>query len=159
MRRAVLLVAVTLCMLGLWIGAMTFPSAIPVPIAKPLGLRADIHTIRAAQTPLLKRALAEKDLTFGSPVYIRVFKEEAELELWVEDQGHFSLFRTYPICNHSGTLGPKLQEGDRQSPEGLYRVDQSALNPNSRFHLSFNLGFPNAFDRAHDRTGSFQMVH
>lgn len=77
MRRVVLLVAVTLCMLGLWIGAMTFPSAIPDPIAKPLGLRADIHTIRAAQTPLLTRALAEKDLTFGSPVYIRALKEEA----------------------------------------------------------------------------------
>ncbi|MGL5115998.1 MAG: L,D-transpeptidase family protein, partial [Beijerinckiaceae bacterium] len=55
--------------------------------------------------------------------------------------------------------GPKLKEGDGQSPEGFYAVTRRALNPNSSYYLSFNLGFPNAFDRAHGRTGSFLMVH
>ena len=71
----------------------------------------------------------------------------------------FQRFAIYPICRWSGRLGPKLEEGDGQAPEGFYTVDAKALNPASRWHRSFNLGFPNAFDRAHDRTGSFVMVH
>lgn len=95
----------------------------------------------------------------GAPVYIRIFKLESELELWVEKDGRFERFATYPICLWSGRLGPKLREGDRQAPEGFYTVDADALNPNSRMHRSFSLGFPNVFDRAHGRTGSFIMVH
>jgi len=95
----------------------------------------------------------------GAPVYIRVFKLESELELWVEKDGHFQLFATYPICLWSGRLGPKLKEGDRQAPEGFYTVAKEQLNPNSRMHLSFNLGFPNVYDREKGRTGSFLMVH
>ncbi|WP_270730009.1 L,D-transpeptidase family protein [Shimia sp. Alg240-R146] len=125
-----------------------------------MGLRADISEIRATQEARLTDALRASGLKFGAPVYLRVFKETNELELWVESaSGDFSLFRSYEICNYSGALGPKLKEGDRQSPEGFYRVDKRALNPNSAFHLSFNLGFPNAFDRANDRTGSYLMVH
>ena len=59
----------------------------------------------------------------------------------------------------SGGLGPKERQGDRQAPEGFYTVDASQLNPNSKYHRSFNLGFPNAFDRAHGRTGALLMVH
>lgn len=103
--------------------------------------------------------LKERGLARGVPVYLRIFKEEHELEVWVTGETGYSLLRTYPICAWSGTLGPKLQEGDGQSPEGFYRVRLGDLNPNSRFHLSFNLGFPNAFDRAHGRTGSYLMVH
>jgi len=95
----------------------------------------------------------------GVPVYIRVFKLESELELWVEKDGRFELFATYPMCMWSGRLGPKLKEGDRQAPEGFYTVGKDALNPNSRMHLSFNLGFPNVYDRAKGRSGSFLMVH
>lgn len=95
----------------------------------------------------------------GAPVLIRIFKSEFELELWMQRDGVFQLFATYPICRWSGVLGPKLQQGDRQAPEGFYTVDSSALNPNSRWYRSFNLGFPNAFDRAHGRTGSLIMVH
>src|SRR5690606_10316969 len=62
-------------------------------------------------------------------------------------------------CRWSGVLGPKLREGDRQAPEGFYTVDSRALNPHSRWHRSFNLGFPNVHDRAHGRTGSYLMVH
>ena len=71
----------------------------------------------------------------------------------------FERFATYPICRWSGRLGPKFREGDRQAPEGFYTVDAEQLNPNSRMHRSFNLGFPNAYDQAHGRTGSFLMVH
>ncbi len=93
--------------------------------------------------------------------FIRIFKVEAELELWsrAEGEAQFSLAKTYSICAYSGALGPKLKQGDRQAPEGFYWVNKSRLNPNSRFHLSFNLGYPNAYDRAHGRTGDFLMVH
>ena len=95
----------------------------------------------------------------GVPVYLRIFKLESELELWVEKDGRFVRFATYPICLWSGRLGPKLKEGDRQAPEGFYTVAAEQLNPNSRMHRSFSLGFPNVFDQAHGRTGSFLMVH
>jgi murein L,D-transpeptidase YafK len=109
----------------------------------------------------MQNELADKTLESGSPVFIRAFKEERELELYVQSKstGKFELFRTYPIVAASGTLGPKLAEGDGQVPEGFYHVGQSAMNPNSKFHLSFNIGYPNAFDRANHRTGSYIMVH
>ena len=109
--------------------------------------------------PLLKVDLERKGLELGSPVFMRIFKEEEVLELWVEDSAEFKLFRTYPICYYSGHLGPKLKTGDRQSPEGFYYVTPSRLNPWSDYHLSFNLGYPNAYDRAHGRTGKYLMVH
>jgi len=107
----------------------------------------------------LEARLAEAGLKAGAPIFMRIYKLEMELELWLKRAERFELFATYPICTFSGRLGPKLAEGDRQSPEGLYVVDRQALNPNSRWHRSFNLGFPNAFDRAHGRTGTFLMVH
>ncbi|MCV6585395.1 MAG: murein L,D-transpeptidase [Marinibacterium sp.] len=103
--------------------------------------------------------LDEAGLDLGAPAFIRVFKEDATLELWLQDDAGYRLFKTYPICRYSGALGPKLKEGDRQAPEGFYSVARSAMNPNSRYHLSFNLGFPNAYDRAHGRTGSYLMIH
>ena len=95
----------------------------------------------------------------GSPVFMRIFKEESELELWTKNDDKFELYKTFTICDWSGTLGPKLKEGDGQSPEGFYFVNTSQLNPNSRYHLAFNIGYPNAYDRSHDRTGSYIMVH
>lgn len=103
--------------------------------------------------------LAEHDLNEGAPVLIRIFKREFELELWLAREGAFHHFATYPICTWSGRLGPKLKTGDAQAPEGFYTVTRDALNPNSRWHRSFNLGFPNTYDRARGRTGSFLMVH
>jgi murein L,D-transpeptidase YafK len=98
-------------------------------------------------------------VALGTPVFFRIFKREFELELWLLRDGRFHRFATYPICRWSGRLGPKLVQGDRQAPEGFYTVDEQALNPDSKWHRSFNLGFPNAFDRAHGRTGSLIMVH
>ena len=104
-------------------------------------------------------ALKRNGIVKGAPVFIRIFKQESELELWAENGDAYLLVKRYPICKWSGTLGPKLKEGDLQSPEGFYSVTPDRLNPNSRFHLSFNVGFPNAYDKAHGRTGSFLMVH
>jgi murein L,D-transpeptidase YafK len=104
--------------------------------------------------------LNAQGLTFGSPLFIRIFKETKELEVWLESEDdRYKLFRTYTICHHSGGLGPKVKEGDRQSPEGFYRVDATGMNPWSNYHLAFNLGYPNDYDRAHQRTGGELMIH
>jgi len=107
----------------------------------------------------LSNRLTAHGVKLGDPIFLRIFKRDFELELWMQRDGRFLKFATYPICRWSGKLGPKLKTGDHQAPEGFYSVDARALNPNSRWHRSFNLGFPNAFDEAHQRTGSFLMVH
>lgn len=109
--------------------------------------------------PHVESSLREKGLRFGAPIFIRIFKESKQLELWVEGDGRFELFRIYDICTFSGRLGPKLQTGDLQSPEGFYFVTSGRMNPASQFHLSFNVGYPNAYDRHHGCTGSALMIH
>jgi murein L,D-transpeptidase YafK len=95
-----------------------------------------------------------------APIFIRIYKEESELEVWkLRDDGRYYLFKTYPICSWSGVLGPKLRQGDRQAPEGFYTIAREQMRPDSKVHLAFNLGFPNAFDKAHRRTGDALMVH
>lgn len=103
--------------------------------------------------------LAKRDLSPGMPVFIRIFKDTSELEVWLETSTGWELFRTIEICKYSGKLGPKLRQGDKQAPEGFYSISSGQMNPNSRHHLSFNLGFPNRYDRSLKRTGSFLMVH
>ncbi|PIE74111.1 MAG: transpeptidase [Deltaproteobacteria bacterium] len=100
-------------------------------------------------------------LSVGSPVLIRTFKKESQLELWVkkDHSEQYFLFRSYPICYYSGDLGPKLQQGDKMTPEGFYAVTRQRLQPNSRFHLALNIGYPNRYDRYHGRTGDLLMIH
>jgi murein L,D-transpeptidase YafK len=116
-----------------------------------------------ANAPLSDKMVADiqaKNMDKGSPVLIRMFKEEAEAEIWKQTKsGEFALLKTYPICRWSGELGPKIKEGDRQAPEGFYTITPGQLNPNSNYYLAFNTGYPNAFDRAWGRTGSDLMVH
>lgn len=107
----------------------------------------------------LTQALRALGTDWGAPLYLRIFKQESALEVWVATPSGYQLLREYPICTWSGSLGPKQREGDGQSPEGYYRVAAGQLNPRSNYHLAFNLGYPNAFDRAHQRSGSFLMVH
>jgi murein L,D-transpeptidase YafK len=114
--------------------------------------------LRLGEQPLASRLSAE-GFSLGDAAFLRIFKEEHELEVWLKRGEAFALFRSYPICNWSGDLGPKLREGDGQSPEGFYAVGLRQLNPDSAYHLAFNLGFPNAYDQAHGRTGSYLMVH
>lgn len=110
--------------------------------------------------PKLLAAIAEKDMDLQSPILVRLFKQEAELEVWKQTRsGQFALLKTYPICRWSGDLGPKVREGDRQAPEGFYSINPSQMNPQSAYYLSFNTGYPNAFDKALGRTGSQLMVH
>lgn len=103
--------------------------------------------------------LAKRGFALGAPTFIRIFKQESELEVWQMRESAFALVATYPICTWSGDLGPKLAEGDGQSPEGFYAVGLKQLNPNSAYYRAFNLGFPNAYDRTYGRSGSFLMVH
>lgn len=116
-----------------------------------------------AQAPLSEKTLAlieSKDMDKNSPILIRVFKEEAELEVWKKSRsGEYALLKTYPICRWSGDLGPKKKQGDRQAPEGFYTITPGQMNPNSDYYLAFNTGYPNAYDRAHNYTGSELMVH
>jgi murein L,D-transpeptidase YafK len=124
---------------------------------------ANAPTLPPAELPLSKDAimlLGKKGMTNTSPIYVRIFKEDSELEVWkARDDGRYYHFKTYPICNWSGELGPKIKQGDKQAPEGFYSVATEQLNPNSSYYLAFNLGFPNAYDRANNRTGDFLMIH
>ena len=117
----------------------------------------------AAQNPVTKATqnlLLKKGMRLSAPIFIRIYKKESELEIWKQkDDGLYYPFKSYPICNWSGKLGPKLKQGDKQAPEGFYRVSRGQMNPNSKFHLSFNLGYPNQFDRSLNRTGAHLMVH
>jgi murein L,D-transpeptidase YafK len=111
-------------------------------------------------SPRTQALLAEKGMTEEQPVLIRIFKAESELEVWkARDDGRFYLFKTYPICSYSGGLGPKVEQGDRQAPEGFYLVSLNQMNPRSKYHLSFDVGFPNSYDKAYGRTGQNIMVH
>src|SRR5213078_84129 len=102
----------------------------------------------------------QKKMPKHSPILVRIFKEEAELEVWKQDTtGRFQLLKIYPICRWSGDLGPKLQEGDRHAPEGFYSVTPELMNPNSDFYLAINVGYPNSFDKANNRDGSLLMIH
>jgi murein L,D-transpeptidase YafK len=108
------------------------------------------------------RALIEdKGMDQDAPILIRIFKEESVFEVWKKQRqtGRFALLKTYDICRWSGDLGPKKAEGDRQAPEGFYTITPAQMNPNSHYYLSFNIGYPNDYDRSLGRTGSAIMVH
>lgn len=113
---------------------------------------------RAAQAAQQAKATFGQD--WGRPIFLRILKEENILELWVQQPSEtWNIAKCYPIAAWSGTLGPKLKEGDCQSPEGFYEVTPTALNPRSNYHLSFNIGYPNAYDRSLGRSGSYIMIH
>lgn len=112
------------------------------------------------QLPASTQALlAIKGMKVEAPIFVRIFKEESEFEVWKYKDGRFQHFRTYPICAWSGELGPKVQQGDRQAPEGFYTVSRAQMNPHSLYHLAFNIGFPNTYDQANGHSGSALMVH
>lgn len=115
-----------------------------------------------AKTPdvtRLEQRLQEAGLKSGAPMLMRIFKATSELEIWLEKGDRFQLFATYPICHWSGTLGPKQREGDKQTPEGFYTINNRQMRHFGRWTRAINLGFPNAFDRAHKRDGSYILMH
>ena len=104
--------------------------------------------------------MAQKGMSQSDPILIRAYKKEAEMEVWKRGtNGRYALLKTFPICRWSGQLGPKTKQGDRQAPEGFYTVTPGQMNPNSSYYLSFDTGYPNAYDRANGRTGNYIMVH
>ncbi|WP_248310069.1 murein L,D-transpeptidase family protein [Bosea sp. WAO] len=104
--------------------------------------------------------MSEKGVTRSQPIVIRSYKKESELEVWKKrSDGQYVLLKTFPMCRWSGQLGPKIREGDRMAPEGFYAITPAQMNPNSSFYVSFNMGYPNAYDRSHGRTGAHLMVH
>jgi murein L,D-transpeptidase YafK len=128
------------------------------------GLAEDSNQLPAKATkelaPQMLSLLLQKNMPKRSPILVRIFKEESELEVWKQDTtGRFELLKVYPICRWSGDLGPKVSEGDRQAPEGFYTITPGLMNPNSNYYLAINTGFPNAYDRANDRHGAFLMIH
>ena len=128
------------------------------------GCNASLEEISPKSERALSSKMTElvraKGMQKNSPIMLRVFKEENVLEVWKQkSNGRYDLVTSYNICKWSGKLGPKFTEGDRQAPEGFYAVGPGQMNPNSNYYLAFNTGYPNAYDRAHGRTGSHLMVH
>ena len=145
-----------------FVRALLAPAAVAAALALG-GCDPDNVPTGRSMAPLSEKMVAEieqKKMDKESPILVRLFKEEAELEVWKKNRdGEFALLKTYPICRWSGDLGPKIKEGDRQAPEGFYTITPGQMNPNSNYYLAFNTGYPNAFDRAWGRTGSELMVH
>lgn len=121
----------------------------------------DIAPKAERQLPVeIVNSMKAKGMSKGSPIMMRIFKEEGELEVWKQkDTGRYDLIASYEICKWSGKLGPKFTEGDRQAPEGFYTIHPAQMNPRSSYHLAFNIGFPNVYDQVNGRTGRHLMVH
>ena len=131
----------------------------------PVFARSTPSSPRSRQVILRRQAalqslLADRGFYWGAPIYVRLFKAEKILEIWLRDGHRFRRFRQYPVCTYGGKgLGPKTAQGDGRAPEGFYFVGPRQMNPNSRYHLAFNVGYPNAYDRSHHRTGGHLMIH
>ncbi len=133
-------------------------SSIELSGVEPVINQKSSESICSSDTPI-DECRSNMNLSMGDEVFIRVFKLSAELEIWLKADDYYQLVKVYPICKQSGFLGPKLREGDGQGVEGFYSITKESLNPNSKYHLSFDLGFPNEYDRLHNYTGSALMVH
>ncbi|GLS51100.1 hypothetical protein GCM10007885_39540 [Methylobacterium gnaphalii] len=125
------------------------------------GMLGGVSTRSLTPIPAQTVALMQtKGMSPSDPILIRAYKKEAEMEVWKRNSsGQYALLKTFPICRWSGQLGPKLKEGDRQAPEGFYTITPGQMNPNSAYYLSFDVGYPNAVDRAKGGTGKYIMVH
>jgi murein L,D-transpeptidase YafK len=135
------------------IGACMITSALAAPAWAAGKAEAPVPTATLA-------LMAQKNMAPGAPVLVRSYKKEAVLEVWKQTRdGRYALLKSFPICRWSGQLGPKRRQGDRQAPEGFYSVTPRQMNPNSAYYLSFDTGYPNAYDRAHGASGSALMVH
>lgn len=117
------------------------------PVKYKLMGQQTIPEVITALGPRMKATFSEiESMTSGQPLCLLIFKEERRLELWKRTDSYGVHIKDYPMAGFSGHLGPKLREGDDQIPEGIYRI--ASLNPNSAFHLSMLIDYPNAFDRA-----------
>ena len=148
-RRLLIYVLVLLCLLGLAFRRQVHRTMIAglqiLEGKKTVGRRVEEfgHLVRQR----LSKDFASTGISYPPQSIVLIgLKQEKLLEVWVsQDQESYYLLKTYPILKGSGQLGPKLEQGDRQIPEGLYGIE--SLNPNSRFHLSLRINYPNDFDR------------
>ena len=158
MNRKKLSLIAAVC-LGL---CVTLPWNVPTGIAASSTIipssKRSVEVIKKVK-PWLEKELAGKGLSYGSPIFIRVFKDSSELELWIRGKTTYRKFKTYSICFYSGDLGPKVRQGDYQSPEGFYYVAPHMLRPQGSYHVSFFINYPNTYDRTHHRTGGLIMIH
>jgi len=120
---------------------------------------AALPTAAAQSATILEHRPETSDHSAANPLFIRIFKQESQLEIWMQTAERFELLDSFPICHWSGTLGPKLYEGDRQAPEGFYSVGLQQLILTGRHVRSLDLGYPNAVDRSLARTGSHILLH
>ncbi len=140
---------------------LTAMIAVPLnAVAKSLPSSSRSREAKQRIRPMLQKELMAKGFGWGAALFIRIFKESKTLEVWLHDGKRFRHFKNYPVCTYGwkGT-GPKVVQGDGRAPEGFYFVTPDRLNPYSNYHLAFNLGYPNAYDQSHGRTGSALMVH
>ena len=141
------------------IGTLPFASALMLAVSA-IPSRGDVAKSLAPIPSATVALMAAKHTAPAAPLVIRTYKKEAELEVWkLNTDGRYVYIKTFPICRWSGQLGPKQRTGDRQTPEGFYPIGPKQMNPNSHYYLSFDTGFPNAYDKAHGATGSAVMVH
>lgn len=170
-RRAVIPYSFVLAALAVTLIAACYPPAsalaVTIELKDAAPDRIERQRLIARGVPLagtpevdaLDARLAKLELKRGTPVMLRIFKEESQLELWMLKGDRYIKFANYPICHWSGSLGPKLAEGDKQSPEGFYTITKRQLHYSGRWRHSLNIGFPNAFDRSLLRTGSYILIH
>jgi len=151
---------------ALWKGLLVFSLlaltggwfALPATSAEPPSTP-KAETLMAHTKPKIQQELRDKGFALGQPIFVRIFKLPGTLELWMNKGRGFELFKSYRVCNYSGFPGPKVNEGDWQAPEGFYSVSAEQMNPKSSYHLAFDVGYPNEFDVAKNRTGGLIMVH
>lgn len=117
------------------------------------------HTLINLSKEKLSPQLCSSSLKFGSPAFLRIFKEQESIEVWLQNDEKYEILKAYKICAVSGELGPKEREGDKQAPEGIYRITQKSFNPNSKYHLSIDIGYPNRYDTLHHHTGGAIVIH
>jgi murein L,D-transpeptidase YafK len=134
--------------------ALSLPASDGVMAAR----RSNGNSVEAVNNSLAAK-FEEKGLTLGSPVFLRVYKQTSEMELWVQQGPRYIHFKTFGICRWSGGLGPKMYEGDRQSPEGLYHITTADLIVNPRWDRAMNINYPNSFDVVNGRSGSGILIH
>lgn len=148
-RRRSILIGAALFGLGAW-AAITSGRSIWFPLYLRLRGRRTVADALSAIGPEPRNAISKRFAAVNVPyppkrVALLAFKGERVVELWAFAGGKWAPIHTYAVHGSSGGPGPKLREGDGQVPEGLYPL--VGLNPNSSFHLSIKVGYPNAFDR------------
>lgn len=145
-------IAITILAVIIWVPLNASAKAVPSSIRS--------REARQRVRPILHKQLMAKGFDWGAPLFIRIFKKTEILEVWLHDGRRFRHFKDYPVCTYGWEgAGPKIAQGDGRAPEGFYFVSPEQMNPYSRYHLAFNLGYPNAYDRGRGRTGSALMVH